>query len=46
MGTFYEIRLGGSAIEGDLNAIIFNPLTSTLSTSKMHAKLAPVSDQP
>jgi hypothetical protein len=27
---FYEIQEGGHAIEGDLDVIIFNPITSTI----------------
>jgi hypothetical protein len=30
VGNFYEIYYGGRAIEGDLNAIIFNPVASTI----------------
>jgi hypothetical protein len=30
VGNFYDIYYGGRAIEGDLNAIIFNPVASTI----------------
>jgi hypothetical protein len=49
---FYEIQLGGHDTEGDINAIIFNPVASTVPkwwtfmTSDVDAKLAPVNVGP
>jgi hypothetical protein len=30
MVDFYEIQYGGHVIEGDLDAVLFNPVTSTI----------------
>jgi hypothetical protein len=30
LGRFYEIWYGGNAIQGDLDAVIFNPICSTI----------------
>jgi hypothetical protein len=49
---FYEIQLGGHSIEGDLDAVLFNPVPSNHSkmadvhTSEVDAKLAPVNMGP
>jgi hypothetical protein len=45
--VFYEIQYAGNAIEGDLDAIIFNPAASSVpkwrtSNFEVDAKLAPV----
>jgi hypothetical protein len=43
-GSFHEIEYGGDAIEGDFDAIIFNPLASAeLQTFEVGAKPTSVS---
>jgi hypothetical protein len=49
---FYEIQYAGHAIEGNLEAVHFNPVSSTIpnmadvQTSEVDAKLAPVNMGP
>jgi hypothetical protein len=48
---FYEIQYGGHAIEGDLDAVLFNPVPLTIPNWRtfkllVDAKLAPVNVGP